>query len=115
MSADGKIADVGRSPARFSSPADQTHLENQVAQVNGILFGAGTLTACSINDPYLTLICYSNANNRKNHLNPCRLFAHNLQRLIPSYDFFVRKSLAGYSQQLQGLNVGMKTPSLSRF
>lgn len=45
MSADGKIADVGRSPARFGSPADRAHLEAQIAQSDGVLFGAGTLRA----------------------------------------------------------------------
>ena len=45
MSADGKIADVKRSPARFGSAADKAHLEKQVAQVDAVLFGAGTLRA----------------------------------------------------------------------
>jgi 5-amino-6-(5-phosphoribosylamino)uracil reductase len=45
MSADGKIADAWRSPARFGSMADRTHLETQIAQVDGVLFGAGTLRA----------------------------------------------------------------------
>lgn len=45
MSADGKIADVTRSPARFSSPADRAHLEQQIARADGILFGAATLRA----------------------------------------------------------------------
>jgi 5-amino-6-(5-phosphoribosylamino)uracil reductase len=45
MSADGKIADVARSPARFSSWRDRTHLETQVALADGILFGASTLRA----------------------------------------------------------------------
>ena len=45
MSADGKIADVKRSPAKFGSPKDKAHLENQVAQADAILFGAGTLRA----------------------------------------------------------------------
>lgn len=45
MSADGKIADVRRSPARFSSAVDQVHLEKQIALVDGVLFGAGTLRA----------------------------------------------------------------------
>jgi 5-amino-6-(5-phosphoribosylamino)uracil reductase len=47
MSADGKIADEGRSPARFSSPADKIHLEQQVAAADAVLFGAGTLRAYS--------------------------------------------------------------------
>lgn len=45
MSADGKIADYGRSPARFGSSADRAHLEAQIAQADAMLFGAGTLRA----------------------------------------------------------------------
>jgi len=45
MSADGKIADVQRSPAQFGSSADKRHLEAQIAQADGVLFGAGTLRA----------------------------------------------------------------------
>lgn len=45
MSADGKISDRGRSPARFGSAADQAHLEAQIALADGVLFGAGTLRA----------------------------------------------------------------------
>ena len=45
MSADGKIADVARSAADFSSRIDRAHLERQVAKADAILFGAGTLRA----------------------------------------------------------------------
>ncbi|MGV0026430.1 RibD family protein [Phormidesmis priestleyi] len=45
MSADGKIADVSRAPARFGSAIDKAHLEQQIAQVDAVLFGAGTLRA----------------------------------------------------------------------
>lgn len=45
MSADGKIADAKRSPPQFGSPTDKAHLEKQVAQADGVLFGAGTLRA----------------------------------------------------------------------
>ena len=45
MSADGKIADVGRAPARFGSANDKAHLEKQIALADGALFGAGTLRA----------------------------------------------------------------------
>lgn len=44
-SADGKIADAQRSPARFSSPQDKLHLEQQIAAADAVLFGAGTLRA----------------------------------------------------------------------
>ncbi len=45
MSADGKIADARRSPTQFGSSTDKAHLEAQVAQADGVLFGAGTLRA----------------------------------------------------------------------
>ena len=45
MSADGKIADFRRSPARFGSKVDKAHLEKQIAASDAVLFGAGTLDA----------------------------------------------------------------------
>ena len=45
MSADGKIADFRRSPARFGSEADKTHLEKQIAASDAVLVGASTLRA----------------------------------------------------------------------
>lgn len=57
MSADGKIADTQASPARFGSAVDKAHLEKQIALVDGVLFGAGTLraygTTLSVSDPEL--------------------------------------------------------------
>jgi 5-amino-6-(5-phosphoribosylamino)uracil reductase len=45
ISADGKIADINHTAARFGSATDRTHLETQVAQVDAVLFGAATLRA----------------------------------------------------------------------
>jgi 5-amino-6-(5-phosphoribosylamino)uracil reductase len=45
ISADGKIADAVRSPARFGSAEDKAHLEQQVAASDAVLFGNGTLQA----------------------------------------------------------------------
>jgi len=45
ISADGKIADVRRSPARFGSKTDKAHLESQIAIADAVLFGASTLRA----------------------------------------------------------------------
>lgn len=57
MSADGKIADFQRSPARFGSPADKNHLETQISKADGIIFGARTLrayaTTLRVTDPEL--------------------------------------------------------------
>ena len=57
MTADGKIADHERSPARFSTATDRFHLEQQIALVDAVLFGAGTLraygTSLPISNPQL--------------------------------------------------------------
>ena len=57
MSADGKIADFKRSPARFGSRVDKAHLEKQIAASDAVLFGAGTLdaygTTLTVTDPTL--------------------------------------------------------------
>ncbi|MEA5511602.1 RibD family protein [Crocosphaera sp. UHCC 0190] len=45
MTADGKIADFQRNAARFGSQTDKNHLEKQIALVDGVLFGGGTLNA----------------------------------------------------------------------
>jgi len=45
MTADGKISDYRRSPARFGSSGDRAHLETQIAQTDAVLLGAGTLRA----------------------------------------------------------------------
>ncbi|HIK16685.1 MAG TPA: RibD family protein [Leptolyngbyaceae cyanobacterium M33_DOE_097] len=44
-SLDGKIADRRGTAARFGSVNDKAHLEQQVAQVDAVLIGAGTLRA----------------------------------------------------------------------
>ncbi|MDJ0619462.1 MAG: RibD family protein [Calothrix sp. MO_192.B10] len=57
MSVDGKIADAMRSPARFGSPVDKFHLEQQIAVADAVLFGAGTLrsygTTLTVSHPKL--------------------------------------------------------------
>lgn len=45
MTADGKIADRSKTAARFGSDTDKAHLEQQIALVDGVIFGAGTLKA----------------------------------------------------------------------
>jgi len=45
MSADGKITDAALTPARFGSANDKSHLEQQVAASDAVLFGNGTLRA----------------------------------------------------------------------
>lgn len=88
MSADGKIADARRSPARFSSPADQAHLEKQIALVDGVLFGAGTLRA------YGTTIRISNPQLLKEReqtgkpLQPLQIVCSRSAEIDPQLRFF---------------------------
>ncbi len=60
MTADGKIADRDRSPSRFGSLIDKSHLEKQIAAVDAVIFGANTLraygTTLSITNPELLAI-----------------------------------------------------------
>ena len=57
MTADGKISDVKRSGVTFGSSVDYTHLEQQVAEADGVLMGGGTLrsgeTAMRVQTPAL--------------------------------------------------------------
>ncbi len=55
MTADGKIADRIKNPARFGSNADKAHLEAQIALVDGVIFGAGTLKAYGSSLPITNL------------------------------------------------------------
>lgn len=59
MTADGKIADYQKFPARFGSAKDKLHLQQQVALADGVLFGANTLraykTTMSVSNPELLL------------------------------------------------------------
>lgn len=57
VTADGKIADNQRNPARFGSLKDRAHLCQKIAQMDGVLIGAGTLraygTSILLNDRHL--------------------------------------------------------------
>ena len=88
MSADGKIADVKRSPARFGSSVDQAHLEKQIAQVDGVLFGAGTLraygTTLKVSHPELL----QQRVQRNQPLQPVQIVCSRSAKLDPQYRFF---------------------------
>lgn len=88
MSADGKIADVQRSPARFGSVADKAHLEAQVAQADAVLFGAETLraygTTLRVTDP--DLLKLRQQHNRP--LQPIQMVASRSANLDSNWRFF---------------------------
>jgi 5-amino-6-(5-phosphoribosylamino)uracil reductase len=88
MTADGKIADSSRSPARFSSATDKAHLEKQISLVDGVLCGSGTLrayeTTLPISDPDLL-----NARKQlKQPLQPIHIVCSTSARLNSQWRFF---------------------------
>jgi 5-amino-6-(5-phosphoribosylamino)uracil reductase len=88
MSADGKIADYCRSAARFGSSVDRQHLERQMAQVDGVLFGAGTLraygTTLRISQPELL----QHRQQLGKPLQPVHIVASRSGKLDPNWRFF---------------------------
>ncbi|MEQ9372696.1 MAG: RibD family protein [Coleofasciculus chthonoplastes F3-SA18-01] len=88
MSVDGKIADVTRSPARFSSPADQAHLENQVALADGVLFGAGTLCAYGTTRPVSNSQLQQQRQQRGLPIQPVQIVCSRLAQFDPQLRFF---------------------------
>ena len=88
MTADGKIADYQRSPARFGSANDKIHLEKQVSLVDGVLFGADTLRA------YGTTMSVSNFKliqgriERSQSLQPAQIVVSASANFDPHWRFF---------------------------
>lgn len=88
MSADGKIADYTRSPVRFGSPADQLHLERQIAQVDGVLFGAGTLRAYGTSLRVRRSELLQQRQQRDQLPQPVQIVCSRSGNLDPTYPFF---------------------------
>ncbi|ELS00226.1 RibD family protein [Gloeocapsa sp. PCC 73106] len=77
MTADGKIGDRHRSRANFASSHDKHHLRERIAQLDAILFGAGTLRA------YGTTITISNS-----QWQPINIVASCSGNISPKLPFF---------------------------
>jgi 5-amino-6-(5-phosphoribosylamino)uracil reductase len=104
MTADGKIADEKRSPARFGSLADKLHLEKQIALVDAVLFGAATLraygTTLTITNPSLLQA----REKRGQPFQPIHIVCSASGKLDPDLKFFeqpIRRWLLTTSQGAQ--------------
>ncbi|MGL4622353.1 RibD family protein [Chroococcidiopsis sp.] len=88
MSADGKIADARRSPARFSSQRDRFHLEQQIAAADATLFGAGTLRAygTTLSVTSAKLLHQRLQNHQKSQ--PIQILASASANINPQWRFF---------------------------
>ncbi|WP_445626832.1 RibD family protein [Nostoc sp. DSM 114167] len=88
MSADGKIADFKRSPARFGSKVDKAHLEKQIAASDAVLFGARTLdaygTTLTLTDPTLVQLRAQAGKPQQ----PVHIVITNSANLNPEIHFF---------------------------
>jgi 5-amino-6-(5-phosphoribosylamino)uracil reductase len=88
MSADGKIADRTHAAARFGSANDRAHLEQQIAQADAVLFGAGTLraygTTLSVRDP--TLVQQRQQHHKSTQ--PIQIVCSRSGKLDPQLRFF---------------------------
>ncbi|MEH2203350.1 MAG: RibD family protein [Nostoc sp.] len=88
MSADGKIADFKRSPARFGSRLDKAHLEKQIAASDAVLFGARTLdaygTTLTVTDPTLVQLRAQGGKPQQ----PVHIVITNSANLNPEIHFF---------------------------
>ncbi len=88
MSADGKIADQQRSPARFGSAADKAHLEQQIAHADGVLFGAGTLRAYGTTLPVSSPALLQQRQQQGQPPQPIQIVCSATAQLDPTYRFF---------------------------
>jgi 5-amino-6-(5-phosphoribosylamino)uracil reductase len=88
MSADGKIADVSRAAARFGSPHDKVHLEQLVAEADGVLLGAGTLRAYGTTLRVVNPMLLKQRQQQGKPLQPVQLICSRSARLDPQLPFF---------------------------
>ncbi|MBD1911956.1 RibD family protein [Leptolyngbya sp. PL-A3] len=88
MSADGKIADRGRSPARFGSEADRAHLEQCIAEADGVMFGAGTVRAYGTTLPVRNPVLLEQRQQRQLSPQPVHIVCSRSGQLDPGLRFF---------------------------
>ena len=88
MSADGKIADQTRAPARFGSAADKRHLEAQIADCDAVLFGADTLRAYSTSLPITTPALLQQRQAQQRSPQPIHIVCSPSGKLDPNLRFF---------------------------
>lgn len=88
MSADGKIADAQRSPARFGSAIDKAHLERQIAQADGVLMGAATLRAYGTTLPVSNPDLLAHRQQLGKSAQPIQIIGSSSGQLNHNYRFF---------------------------
>jgi 5-amino-6-(5-phosphoribosylamino)uracil reductase len=88
MTADGKVADRIRSPARFGSATDKAHLETQISLVDGVIFGAGTLRAYGTSLPITNSKLRQSRYNRAQSPQPVHIVVSGSGKIDSGLKFF---------------------------
>jgi 5-amino-6-(5-phosphoribosylamino)uracil reductase len=88
MTADGKIADKARSPARFGSTNDKLHLEKQIAQMDAVLFGNKTLHAYGTTLPVSSSELLQLRETQGKPPQPIQIVCSGLGKINPNLRFF---------------------------
>lgn len=88
ISADGKIADTDRSPARFGSTTDKDHLQRQIALVDAVLFGAETLRAYGTTLRVTSPNLLQQRQQQGKPAQPTHIVCSRSAQLDPDYPFF---------------------------
>ncbi len=88
ISADGKITDRVRSPARFGSAADKAHLEHQVALADAVLFGKGTLNAYGTTLPITSRKLLQQRQQQGKPPQPLQIVCSTSGKISPKLKFF---------------------------
>lgn len=88
MTADGKIADKARSPARFGSANDKLHLEKQIAQMDAVLFGNKTLHAYGTTLPVSSPELLQLRETQGKPPQPIQIVCSGLGKINPNLRFF---------------------------
>lgn len=114
MSADGKIADKARSPARFGSRRDREHLETQIAQADAVLFGAGTLRAYHTSLPISNPELINQRRDRGQPPQPLQIVCSASGNLDPDWRFFSQPFPRGLLTTPQQAHLWQDTPYFSQ-
>lgn len=88
MSADGKIADFRRSPARFGTNVDKLHLQEQIAASDAVLIGAGTLRAYGTTLTVSDTVLLQNRQQEGKPAQPIHIVITHSANLNPEIRFF---------------------------
>lgn len=115
MSADGKIADYQRHPARFPSPQDKHHLETLISQMDAVLVGAETLRCYGSSLPVTNPELLAQRKTRNQSLQPIHIITSRSGQIHANLRFFEQSFPKGLLTTSQGLDNWLKEGRKNEF